>query len=492
METPVIDRKFIWPLEGPCRDREAVAREIDGLSLPETQRACLRALLAIIWPDNAPADWRPGEDGQPIALDTIAKHMGCSLNSARPKVDCLEASGWIQTREQRGAPRRISISWGKFFELRTAGRGFGGPLQTPPTPPDPSNSNASTFGGVGGVGDLHFGGVDPSFLEGLEGYSPTPWRGTNTPDGYEPPSARDIKTLTQALNRLATAIETMNARTETPTAETTPTPPTLEASNPSNPSKIDPTCMSCQCNVHDMQGKDLDEQEEGADEPLHNPSEEPKMPRIDSSSFVWSAQLFVDGLKSTDLQRITFRDQLWQNAQLAGWPADGQGRIQFHASVLACLRAKSPGSQLTACVRKRRWGDRGWWRPNDIKTATALLMNRTPSTPATRSETATERRPNPTPRRLPARDAAEVDQQIANLSNSELRGLLPEAYQKHFDAVLDQGKDPVKESVIRAKLRNILAPGQQPASIGSLITAHSRPAPVPGLELSGLNLGDLR
>lgn len=205
------------------------------------------------------------------------------------------------------------------------------------------------------------------------------------------------------------------------------------------------------------------------------------VPTIDSRSFNWSPELYGDGLKKPDMERVSFRDKLWHDAQRAGWPRDPQGRIEFHASVLTALRKSTPGSWLTACVREKRFGSDTWASKEAMKAAKNSIMGHYATPP---------RVPKPHEKRLP-RQHDEIDQQIATMSIDQMRTALsdqPEFHRVMFERATAGGQRPAPRSSVYDALRIALgtrppAPPPAPAPLSDVLA---------GVDMSGLDLEVVR
>jgi hypothetical protein len=121
MDTVEQDNTFNWP--ATC-NRDRVAKEIDGLTLPVGQRLVLGAIFAELWTADQPPDWRPGWRMIPIKLPALARKLGLHINTVRPALRLLEESGWIETKdwkEAKGPPTEgnyVGIPWGRFYSVR--------------------------------------------------------------------------------------------------------------------------------------------------------------------------------------------------------------------------------------------------------------------------------------------------------------------------------------------------------------------------------------
>lgn len=89
--------------------------------------------------------------------------------------------------------------------------------------------------------------------------------------------------------------------------------------------------------------------------------------------FSWPADLYDPdfGIRAASLQSVGECDRLWEHAaRSAVWPPGDQGRLEFHALAIYCLRVgKPPGRLLTSAVRGQKFGPMLWASSRDKKSA---------------------------------------------------------------------------------------------------------------------------
>lgn len=94
--------------------------------------------------------------------------------------------------------------------------------------------------------------------------------------------------------------------------------------------------------------------------------------------FSWPADLYDTdfGIRAAILQSADGCDRLWEHVVRSGvWPPGDQGRLEFHALAIYCLRAgKPPGRLLTSAVRGQKFGPMLWAASCDKKSAKRRLI----------------------------------------------------------------------------------------------------------------------
>lgn len=476
------DSMFDWRTDATtAKGRQEVAQLLDALRLAPLARSLVRIIFTSIWPEAA---------GKPLPFVQVSvKHMEAvtqySKGSISPQLAFLKAEGWLKTS---GKGDKYQINWSKLFDVEDPP-----PVQpvqpvqfqnlTGPTGPvDRSNllttdltgqadrSNKSTANLTGPISEL----------DRLDRSSPGNWTGQvpeETPRDAFTPLERIANAWEESVLLQRQILERLD--------DLEPVIRKLDRSSDadrSNRSNSDPICMSYKNVIHDMECGELEDSEKTAAQPAPASDAKPiqEAPPMTLDAFKWPDDLYEPGkgLLPLCLEMPTGRERLYQHAVLqGGWPADAQGRLEFHATVIYCRRTSdNPGATLTTAVRGKKWGRAKWFAKQDLKDATASIGRNSPPPP----EVSQQRKPH---QKTPSRDWSEVDRRIDAMTDDEAFELIPETnsfLRGYFSQARAKG-DARKQPTIRHALRSILDPTPKPQPVA--------PAPVtPGLDLAGLDL----